>query len=64
MAIILGPNGGGPASTVHEITGDTRQQMALREDEAAFTRERKHACSMCHKRFDRPSTLKKVMMIH
>ncbi|KAK0440735.1 hypothetical protein ARMSODRAFT_962256 [Armillaria solidipes] len=27
-------------------------------------RERKHACTMCHKRFDRPSTLKKHLLVH
>ncbi|KIY68153.1 hypothetical protein CYLTODRAFT_453851 [Cylindrobasidium torrendii FP15055 ss-10] len=27
-------------------------------------RERKHACSMCQKRFDRPSTLKKHLLVH
>ncbi|KAL0563667.1 hypothetical protein V5O48_018399 [Marasmius crinis-equi] len=30
------------------------------EGDNTLARERRHACSMCHKRFDRPSTLKKV----
>jgi hypothetical protein len=69
----------------HEIKGAVRQQMMAGGDDAAFTRERKHACAMCQKRFvsiifqaydrradgwltffrgrfDRPSTLKKVMI--
>ncbi|KAG6910617.1 hypothetical protein DXG01_009126 [Tephrocybe rancida] len=29
-----------------------------------LSRERKHACTMCHKRFDRPSTLKKHFLVH
>ncbi|KAG6854197.1 hypothetical protein C0991_009510 [Blastosporella zonata] len=29
-----------------------------------LARERKHACTMCHKRFDRPSTLKKHFLVH
>ncbi|KAK7019733.1 hypothetical protein VNI00_017973 [Paramarasmius palmivorus] len=76
MAIILGPNGGSgreasrmpsappPLTMVHEINGAARQQMMAGDDEAAFTRERKHACTMCHKRFDRPSTLKKHLLVH
>ncbi|KAG6828414.1 hypothetical protein H0H92_008078 [Tricholoma furcatifolium] len=32
--------------------------------EDGLTRERKHACTMCHKRFDRPSTLKKHFLVH
>ncbi|KAF6758878.1 hypothetical protein DFP72DRAFT_807277 [Ephemerocybe angulata] len=27
-------------------------------------REKKHACTMCHKRFDRPSTLRKHLLVH
>lgn len=29
-----------------------------------LSREKKHACTMCHKRFDRPSTLKKHLLVH
>ncbi|KAJ7751880.1 hypothetical protein DFH07DRAFT_825764 [Mycena maculata] len=29
-------------------------------EEGYLSREKKHGCTMCHKRFDRPSTLKKV----
>ncbi|KAJ3512179.1 hypothetical protein NMY22_g15411 [Coprinellus aureogranulatus] len=28
------------------------------------SREKKHACTMCHKRFDRPSTLRKHLLVH
>ncbi|KAJ7651092.1 hypothetical protein FB45DRAFT_713419, partial [Roridomyces roridus] len=28
------------------------------------SREKKHGCTMCHKRFDRPSTLKKHLLVH
>ncbi|KAK1224964.1 hypothetical protein PQX77_012113 [Marasmius sp. AFHP31] len=34
------------------------------EAETAVPRERRHACSMCHKRFDRPSTLRKHLLVH
>ncbi|KAF5392203.1 hypothetical protein D9757_001419 [Collybiopsis confluens] len=34
------------------------------EEEFTLARERKHACSMCHKRFDRPSTLRKHLLVH
>ncbi|KAF7293912.1 C2H2 conidiation transcriptional factor [Mycena chlorophos] len=36
------------------------------DDSAAFNdgREKRHACTMCHKRFDRPSTLKKHLLVH
>ncbi|KAJ8088810.1 hypothetical protein PM082_014056 [Marasmius tenuissimus] len=34
------------------------------EVETAVPRERRHACSMCHKRFDRPSTLRKHLLVH
>ncbi|KAE9406348.1 hypothetical protein BT96DRAFT_250298 [Gymnopus androsaceus JB14] len=34
------------------------------EEEYTLARERKHACSMCHKRFDRPSTLRKHLLVH
>ncbi|KAF9527103.1 hypothetical protein CPB83DRAFT_856755 [Crepidotus variabilis] len=27
-------------------------------------REKKHGCTMCHKRFDRPSTLRKHLLVH
>ncbi|KXN88582.1 hypothetical protein AN958_07101 [Leucoagaricus sp. SymC.cos] len=29
-----------------------------------LSREKKHACTMCHKRFDRPSTLRKHLLVH
>ncbi|KAF9007884.1 hypothetical protein BDQ17DRAFT_1301694 [Cyathus striatus] len=29
-----------------------------------LSREKKHGCTMCHKRFDRPSTLKKHLLVH
>ncbi|KAF8878454.1 hypothetical protein BD779DRAFT_1663823 [Infundibulicybe gibba] len=29
-----------------------------------LSRQKKHACTMCHKRFDRPSTLKKHLLVH
>ncbi|KAJ7622872.1 hypothetical protein B0H17DRAFT_589775 [Mycena rosella] len=32
--------------------------------EEGFLREKKHGCTMCHKRFDRPSTLKKHLLVH
>ncbi|KAF9466918.1 hypothetical protein BDZ94DRAFT_1250088 [Collybia nuda] len=28
------------------------------------SREKKHGCTMCHKRFDRPSTLRKHLLVH
>ncbi|KAJ7058683.1 hypothetical protein C8F01DRAFT_1255101 [Mycena amicta] len=34
---------------------------ASRERDA---REKRHGCTMCHKRFDRPSTLKKHLLVH
>ncbi|KAF7314476.1 C2H2 conidiation transcriptional factor [Mycena kentingensis (nom. inval.)] len=34
----------------HEVVGDGR--------------EKRHGCTMCHKRFDRPSTLKKHLLVH
>ncbi|KAF8213662.1 hypothetical protein K438DRAFT_1957027 [Mycena galopus ATCC 62051] len=33
-------------------------------DESILSREKKHGCTMCHKRFDRPSTLKKHLLVH
>ncbi|KAF9482361.1 hypothetical protein BDN70DRAFT_435995 [Pholiota conissans] len=30
----------------------------------SLSREKKHACTMCHKRFDRPSTLRKHLLVH
>ncbi|GLB36754.1 putative zinc finger, C2H2 type [Lyophyllum shimeji] len=30
----------------------------------SLSREKKHGCTMCHKRFDRPSTLKKHLLVH
>ncbi|KAH9487308.1 hypothetical protein JR316_0001380 [Psilocybe cubensis] len=30
----------------------------------SISREKKHACTMCHKRFDRPSTLRKHLLVH
>ncbi|TFK23711.1 hypothetical protein FA15DRAFT_446538 [Coprinopsis marcescibilis] len=32
--------------------------------ENSTSREKKHACTMCHKRFDRPSTLRKHLLVH
>ncbi|KAF9261978.1 hypothetical protein L218DRAFT_973779 [Marasmius fiardii PR-910] len=32
--------------------------------DCTLARERRHACSMCHKRFDRPSTLRKHLLVH
>ncbi|KAG5644138.1 hypothetical protein DXG03_009085 [Asterophora parasitica] len=29
-----------------------------------LSREKKHGCTMCHKRFDRPSTLRKHLLVH
>ncbi|KAJ7159545.1 hypothetical protein C8R46DRAFT_906263 [Mycena filopes] len=33
-------------------------------EEGYLSREKKHGCTMCHKRFDRPSTLKKHLLVH
>ncbi|KAJ7447925.1 hypothetical protein B0H11DRAFT_2082043 [Mycena galericulata] len=33
-------------------------------EEGFLSREKKHGCTMCHKRFDRPSTLKKHLLVH
>ncbi|KAK7064965.1 C2H2 conidiation transcriptional factor [Favolaschia claudopus] len=33
-------------------------------EEGFMSREKKHGCTMCHKRFDRPSTLKKHLLVH
>ncbi|KAJ7038680.1 hypothetical protein C8F04DRAFT_1034219 [Mycena alexandri] len=33
-------------------------------EEGLLSREKKHGCTMCHKRFDRPSTLKKHLLVH
>ncbi|KAL0945599.1 hypothetical protein HGRIS_014757 [Hohenbuehelia grisea] len=40
------------------------QQMANDVPHHTQTRERRHGCGMCHKSFDRPSTLKKHMLVH
>ncbi|KAJ6569216.1 hypothetical protein B0H19DRAFT_692042 [Mycena capillaripes] len=33
-------------------------------EEGFLSRDKKHGCTMCHKRFDRPSTLKKHLLVH
>lgn len=48
---------------------DVSEPLATYEDEdpceeGFLSREKKHGCTMCHKRFDRPSTLKKHLLVH
>ncbi|KAH0590019.1 hypothetical protein H2248_000197 [Termitomyces sp. 'cryptogamus'] len=45
-----------------EVPQHPAQPVQTHED--GLSRERKHACTMCHKRFDRPSTLKKHFLVH
>lgn len=61
-----------PGSTVHSSHGNTSSRHVTRPVESAvatqgvseLSREKKHACTMCHKRFDRPSTLRKHLLVH
>ncbi|KAJ7160674.1 hypothetical protein C8R43DRAFT_1177092 [Mycena crocata] len=46
-------------ATVRELEED-----ADAIEEGFLSREKKHGCTMCHKRFDRPSTLKKHLLVH
>ncbi|KAF7292643.1 C2H2 conidiation transcriptional factor [Mycena indigotica] len=46
---------------------DYEYGMIQPEDEEELFRdgrEKRHGCTMCHKRFDRPSTLKKHLLVH
>ncbi|GAW04968.1 c2h2 conidiation transcription factor [Lentinula edodes] len=72
MAILMRP-GGASSNDISPIVPPTPLNMASDhlsavqmssappEEDFTLARERKHACSMCHKRFDRPSTLRKYI---
>ncbi|PPQ63546.1 hypothetical protein CVT24_004776 [Panaeolus cyanescens] len=47
-------------STLHSM----EQVLAPQAGPEPHSREKKHPCSMCHKRFDRPSTLRKHLLVH
>ncbi|KAJ7259801.1 hypothetical protein C8J57DRAFT_491524 [Mycena rebaudengoi] len=55
---LMYPDTSRPA-TDGELDGD-----AEAIEEGFLSREKKHGCTMCHKRFDRPSTLKKHLLVH
>ncbi|KAJ3918844.1 hypothetical protein F5877DRAFT_41688 [Lentinula edodes] len=75
MAILMRP-GGASSNDISPIVPPTPLNMASDhlsavqmssappEEDFTLARERKHACSMCHKRFDRPSTLRKHLLVH
>ncbi|KAJ3480298.1 hypothetical protein NLJ89_g12290 [Agrocybe chaxingu] len=48
-----------PAARPHAIRPGVATQAHGTPD--SQSREKKHACTMCHKRFDRPSTLRKLL---
>ncbi|KAG6849765.1 hypothetical protein H0H93_005447 [Arthromyces matolae] len=50
-------------STTKHVEGPQSPSEPIPHHEDSLIRERKHACTMCHKRFDRPSTLKKVEFV-
>ncbi|KAG6889032.1 hypothetical protein C0992_006600 [Termitomyces sp. T32_za158] len=54
-----------PASLTQpvEVTRPAQPAQTINHEDG-LSRERKHACTMCHKRFDRPSTLKKHFLVH
>ncbi|KAJ3825799.1 hypothetical protein EV361DRAFT_950702 [Lentinula raphanica] len=75
MAILMRPNGAStndiapivpptPMNMPSEHLSAVHMSSAPPEEEFTLARERKHACSMCHKRFDRPSTLRKHLLVH
>ncbi|KAJ6459643.1 hypothetical protein C8R45DRAFT_1030609 [Mycena sanguinolenta] len=45
-----------------DLIGETAEDDTI--EEGFLSREKKHGCTMCHKRFDRPSTLKKHLLVH
>ncbi|KAF8060820.1 hypothetical protein FPV67DRAFT_308509 [Lyophyllum atratum] len=49
-----------PVRQVHPVEPETL--VAYPVD--ILSREKKHGCTMCHKRFDRPSTLRKHLLVH
>lgn len=61
MAIIY--SSVGPPSGRQPQSGEEPQVPSSTQDEEVRS-ERRHPCPMCHKRFDRPSTLKKHMLVH
>ncbi|KAJ6488282.1 hypothetical protein C8R47DRAFT_1216085 [Mycena vitilis] len=46
------------------VTEEELEDDADAIQEGFMAREKKHGCTMCHKRFDRPSTLKKHLLVH
>ncbi|TRM62739.1 hypothetical protein BD626DRAFT_403980 [Schizophyllum amplum] len=68
MAVQYSRKPSGPASPKSK-TVTTLKRKAHEIDHIALPptpppRERRHACTMCYKRFDRPSTLKKHILVH
>ncbi|KAJ3783351.1 hypothetical protein GGU10DRAFT_361091 [Lentinula aff. detonsa] len=75
MAILMRPSGTSttdispivpptPLNMANDHLSAVHLSSAPPEEEFTLARERKHACSMCHKRFDRPSTLRKHLLVH
>ncbi|KAJ7596529.1 hypothetical protein C8J56DRAFT_917670 [Mycena floridula] len=67
MAIILGPTPEAPSTRPLPpvIPGpEPRFGPSSAQEDEEPGREKRHGCTMCHKRFDRPSTLKKHMLVH
>ncbi|KDQ52981.1 hypothetical protein JAAARDRAFT_183631 [Jaapia argillacea MUCL 33604] len=48
----------------HQPPGDDEPTSDVETQPKEKPKEKKHACWMCHKAFDRPSTLKKHLLVH
>ncbi|KAG7090572.1 hypothetical protein E1B28_009679 [Marasmius oreades] len=66
MAVTLNPSAERPPPPPSMICVNEPNSVGVAPlgAECTLTRERRHACSMCHKRFDRPSTLRKHLLVH
>ncbi|KAJ3572083.1 hypothetical protein NP233_g3326 [Leucocoprinus birnbaumii] len=53
-----------PTPAVIQMPSSVTDANALMPVPDILSREKKHACTMCHKRFDRPSTLRKHLLVH
>jgi len=54
----------GRASVASSGGSDSSRTTSRRAEDVGDQKEKKHHCWMCHKRFDRPSTLKKHLLVH
>lgn len=53
-----------PPPAMIQMPSSVADATALMPVPDILSREKKHACTMCHKRFDRPSTLRKHLLVH